>query len=78
MAEAASAESCVIFFLKDEEEKKKLASPLIMNELVYVLCCLKPGEFTGKSICAQNWLDDQTLNALYRKFLPGKGDERRK
>ncbi len=62
----------------DEEEKNKLASPLIMNELVYVLCCLKPGDFTGRSICAQNWLEVPALSAFYRKFLPGEGDERRK
>jgi hypothetical protein len=55
----------------DEAEKNKLASPLIMNELVYVLCCLEPGEITGRSICAQDWLESHTLNALYRKFLPG-------
>lgn len=61
----------------DEEERKKLASPLIMNELVYVLCCLEPADPTGRSICVQNWKDDPELSVLYKKHLVGEEDERR-
>lgn len=53
----------------NEEERKGLERPEIMNELVYVLCSLEPGELSGRSLCAQTWKEDRKLMDLYRKYL---------
>ncbi len=52
----------------DEVERKKLASPVILNELVYVLCCLGPSELSGKSFCVKDWKQDPELKAFYLKY----------
>jgi len=43
------------------DERAKLAEPTIMNELVYTLCNLEPGEVTGRSFSVTNWLEDSAL-----------------
>ncbi len=53
----------------DEKERVKLAAPSILNELVYVLCCLKPAELSGGSFCVKNWKQTPELKGLYRKHL---------
>lgn len=55
----------------DPDEKKELAEPGILNELVYLLCMLEPGELSGKSICVQNWKEASQLKSLSRKYLYG-------
>lgn len=52
------------------EEREKLASPTILNEVVYVLANLAPGELTGASICAKEWRADLRLKILAKKYLP--------
>jgi hypothetical protein len=53
----------------DEQERMKLADPNIMNELVYILCCLQPGELTGRSFSYQNWKKDPDLSRLSKRYL---------
>jgi len=60
----------------NEDEREGLASPKIMNELVYLLCGLEPGELTGKSICVQNWKELPELRVLFQKYFLGEGNER--
>jgi len=51
------------------EERSKLASPTILNEVVYILANLAPGELTGASICAKKWRADPRLKVLADKYL---------
>lgn len=51
------------------EERSKLASPTILNEVVYVLASLAPGELTGVSVCAKEWKADPRLKLLAKKYL---------
>ena len=60
----------------DSDERKELVEPGIMNELVYLLCILGPGELSGQSICVQNWKEIPQLKALFRKHLHGEANER--
>lgn len=60
----------------DADERQELAGPGIMNELVYLLCMLEPGELNGKSICVQNWKEAPRLQALFRKYFHGGANER--
>jgi len=53
----------------EEQERLKLAGPNIMNELVYILCCLQPGELTGRSFSYQNWKKDPDLSRLSKRCL---------
>ncbi len=53
----------------DKKERVKLAAPSVLNELVYVLCCLKPAELSGGSFCVKNWKQAPELKGLYRKHL---------
>lgn len=55
-----------------EEDRRGLESPEIMDELVYVLSSLEPGELTGRSLCAKTWKDDPGLMELYRKYIKFK------
>jgi len=53
----------------EEQQRIKLADPTIMNELVYILCCLDPGSITGMSFSYQNWQKNPGLSRLYRRYL---------
>jgi 3-oxoacyl-[acyl-carrier protein] reductase len=53
----------------DEDERKKLAVPSILDELAYVLCCLGPAELSGKSFCAEDWKQDSEIRDLYSKYI---------
>ncbi len=53
----------------EEQERVKLADPAIMNELVYILCCLEPGSLTGRSFSYQNWKKIPELSRLYQRYL---------
>jgi hypothetical protein len=57
-------------------EREKLEKPTILNELVYVLCCLGPNEITGRSFSYQNWREDGDLKPLLSRFL-GNGENER-
>jgi 3-oxoacyl-[acyl-carrier protein] reductase len=59
----------------DDYEREKLADPSILNELVYVLCCLKPAELSGGSFCVKNWKQNPDLKRLYRKYLLNKNQD---
>jgi 3-oxoacyl-[acyl-carrier protein] reductase len=54
----------------DDHEREKLADPSILNELVYVLCCLKPAELSGGSFCVKNWKQNPDLIGLHGRYLP--------
>ncbi|MEW5814200.1 MAG: SDR family oxidoreductase [Spirochaetota bacterium] len=58
-----------------EDARKELASPSILNELVYVLCNLKPGELTGRFYCAEDWKQDPVLEKVYRLYFGGSEGE---
>jgi 3-oxoacyl-[acyl-carrier protein] reductase len=60
----------------DPDERKELTGPGILNELVYLLCMLEPGELSGKSICVQNWKEGPRLKSLSRKYVHGGANER--
>ncbi len=51
------------------QERAKLARPTILNELVYLLANLAPGELTGVSICALKWRENPELLALAERYL---------
>jgi len=53
-----------------QEEKEKLKPPSVLNELVYVLSSLEPGELTGTSIGANTWREDPALSGIREKYLP--------
>ena len=53
----------------EKSEREKLERPTILNELVYVLCCLKPGELSGKSFSYQNWKQNPKLQKLIPQYL---------
>jgi len=53
----------------EKGKREKLESPTILNELVYVLCCLKPGELSGKSFTYQNWKTNTMLQKIYPQYL---------
>jgi 3-oxoacyl-[acyl-carrier protein] reductase len=59
----------------DESEREKLASPSILNEMVYVLCCLKPAELSGGSFCVKNWKRNPVLKKLKSKYLSNEDEE---
>jgi len=50
-------------------ERAKLAKPTILNDVVYLLANLPPGELTGASICALEWRADPRLTSLAKKYL---------
>ncbi len=58
-----------------EDEREKLEKPSVLNELVYLLCCLSPGELTGGSFNYQSWKQHPGLISLYRTYLGGTGHE---
>ena len=51
------------------EERDKLERPSILNEVVYVLSNLEPGELTGVSVCAKTWRREYRLAKLAEKYL---------
>ena len=51
------------------QERKNLARPTILNELVFLLANLAPGELTGTSICALKWKENPELLALAKRHL---------
>jgi len=57
----------------EKKEREKLQPPTIMNELVFVLCCLQPGELSGKSFSCQNWKQNLLLKSIYNNYLSGGG-----
>lgn len=57
----------------EENERAKLESPEILNKLAYMLCCLSPGELSGRSFSFQNWKKNPELKKISHKYLDGVG-----
>ena len=54
-----------------ETERAVLEEPSNLNELVYVLCCLRPDALSGKAIGAQNCKDPSKLKTLSEMVMAG-------
>jgi NAD(P)-dependent dehydrogenase (short-subunit alcohol dehydrogenase family) len=51
-----------------QPEREALEKPSILNDLVFTLCSLTPGDLTGKSFSAQTWKDDPVLKEIFRSL----------